>query len=62
VESQKVFRNYAESSQLRSYLVEAAWIAIRKDTEMQNYYRKHQGKKRKECHYKVAHGEEFFSY
>jgi hypothetical protein len=32
-------------------LVEAAWIAIRKDTEMQNYYRKHQGKK---CH-KVAH-------
>jgi transposase len=26
-------------SQLRSYLVEAAWIAIRKDTEMQNYYR-----------------------
>jgi hypothetical protein len=29
---------------LRVYLVEAAWIAIRKDTEMQNYYRKHQGK------------------
>jgi hypothetical protein len=26
-----------------SYLVEAAWIAIRKDTEMQKYW-KHQGK------------------
>jgi transposase len=38
-------------SQLRSYLVEAAWIAIRKDTEMQNYYRKHQGKT---CHYKSS--------
>jgi hypothetical protein len=31
---------------MRSYLVEAAWIAIRKDTEMQNYYRKHQESKR----------------
>jgi hypothetical protein len=40
----KVFRNYAEVVHtLRSYLVEAAWIAIRKDTEMQNYW-KHQGK------------------
>lgn len=42
-------------SQLRSYLVEAAWIAIRKDTEMQNYYRKHQGKNVKSIIIKVAH-------
>ena len=27
-------------SQLRSYLIEAAWMAVRKDLEMQKYYRK----------------------
>jgi transposase len=43
-ESEKCLGITPRSSQLRSYLVEAAWIAIRKDTEMQNYYRKHQGK------------------
>ena len=42
-------------SQLRSYLVEVAWIAIRKDVEMQNYYRKHQGKNVKSVIIKVAH-------
>ena len=42
-------------SQLRSYLVEAAWIAIRKDAEMQNYYRKHHGKNVKSIIIKVAH-------
>jgi transposase len=42
-------------SQLRSYLVEAAWVAIRKDTEMQLYYRKHQGKNVKSVIVKVAH-------
>jgi len=42
-------------SQLRSYLVEASWIAIRKDSEMQNYYRKHQGKNVKSIIIKVAH-------
>ena len=42
-------------SQLRSYLVEAAWIAIRKDIEMQNYYRKHHGKNVKSIIIKVAH-------
>lgn len=41
--------------QLRSYLIEAAWIAIRKDPEMQNYYRKHQGKNVKNIIVKVAH-------
>jgi hypothetical protein len=39
---------------LRSYLVEAAWIAIRKDTEMQNYYRNIKVK-RKSVIIKVAH-------
>jgi len=42
-------------SQLRSYLVEAAWIAIRKDAEMQQYYRKHTGKNVKSIIVKVAH-------
>ena len=42
-------------SQLRSYLIEAAWIAIRKDAEMQQYYRKHQGKNIKNIIVKVAH-------
>ena len=42
-------------SQLRSYLVEAAWVSIRKDIEMQNYYRKHQGKDVKNVIIKVAH-------
>ena len=42
-------------SQLRSYLIEAAWVAIRKDVEMQNYYRKHQGKNVKSIIVKIAH-------
>ncbi len=42
-------------SQLRSYLIEAAWIAIRKDPEMQDYYRKHVGKNAKNIIVKVAH-------
>lgn len=42
-------------SQLRSYLIEAAWVSIRKDVEMQNYYRKHQGKNIKSIIVKVAH-------
>jgi transposase len=41
--------------QLRSYLIEAAWVAIRKDIEMQEYYRKHQGKNVKSVIVKVAH-------
>ena len=41
-------------SQLRSYLIEAAWVAIRKDIEMQQYYRKHQGKNVKSIIVKVA--------
>lgn len=42
-------------SQLRSYLIEAAWIAVRKDPEMQAYYRKHFGKNPKTTIVKVAH-------
>lgn len=42
-------------SQLRSYLIEAAWIAVRKDLEMQQYFRKHQGKNQKNIIVKVAH-------
>lgn len=40
---------------LRSYLIEAAWIAIRKDPEIQSYYRKHAHKNPKSVIVKVAH-------
>ena len=39
---------------LRSYIIEAAWIACRKDPVMQEYYRKHQGKNSKAIIVKVA--------
>jgi transposase len=42
-------------SLLRSYLIEAAWVAIRKDPEIQTYYRKHFGKNTKTIIVKVAH-------
>ena len=40
---------------LRPYLIESAWIAIRKDPEIQAYYRKHIGKNPKSIIVKVAH-------
>jgi transposase len=40
---------------LRSYLIEAAWVAIRRDPEMQAYYRKHMGNNIKNIIVKVAH-------
>jgi transposase len=40
---------------LRSYLIEAAWVAIRIDPEIQAYYRKHTGKNSKNITVKVAH-------
>jgi hypothetical protein len=45
-----MFRNYAKEIDLNlgSYLVETAWITIRKMPEMQEYYQKYQGKKCKE--------------
>ena len=42
-------------SLIRSYLIEAAWVAIRRDAEMQAYYRKHFGKNIKNVIIKVAH-------
>lgn len=42
-------------SLIRSYLIEAAWVAIRRDPEMQSYYRKHFGKNIKNVIVKVAH-------
>jgi len=40
---------------VRSYLVEAAWVTIRRDPEMQAYYRSHFGKNVKNVIVKVAH-------
>ncbi|MET4083926.1 transposase [Pedobacter sp. UYP30] len=40
---------------LRRYLIEASWVAIRRDPEMQAYYRKHFGKNPKAIVVKVAH-------
>jgi transposase len=42
-------------SLLRSYLVEAAWVSVRIDPEMQRYYREHKGKNGKAMIIKVAH-------
>lgn len=39
---------------LRSYIIEAAWVACRKDPVMQEYYRKHIGKNPKSIIVKVA--------
>jgi hypothetical protein len=36
-------------------LIEATWVAIRKDIELQQYYKKHQGKNVKSIIVKVAH-------
>jgi transposase len=40
---------------LRSYLIEAAWVAIRRDPAMQAYYRRHIGNNIKNIIVKVAH-------
>lgn len=40
---------------VRSYLIEAAWITIRRDPQMQAYYRSHFGKNVKNIIVKVAH-------
>jgi transposase len=40
---------------IRSYLVEAAWVALRHDPELQVYYRKHVGKNPKSVIIKIAH-------
>ncbi|MBK9722665.1 MAG: IS110 family transposase [Saprospiraceae bacterium] len=40
---------------IRTYLVEAAWVALRKDPELQLNYRKHVGKNPKSVIIKIAH-------
>lgn len=40
---------------LRSYLIEAAWVAIRTDPSIQTYYRKHAARNSKSVIVKVAH-------
>ncbi len=42
-------------SLLRSYIIEAAWVALRRNPELQAYYRKHVGKNPKALIVKVAH-------
>ena len=42
-------------SLIRSYLIEAAWVAIRRDPQMQAYYRKQYGKNIKNVIVKIAH-------
>ena len=39
---------------LRSYIIESAWVALRLDPVMQNYYRKHFGKNPKSIIIKIA--------
>jgi transposase len=39
---------------LRSYIIESAWVALRLDPVMQNYYRKHIGKNPKSIIIKIA--------
>ena len=40
---------------VRSYLIEAAWVAVRFDPALQEYYRSHQGKDPRKIIVKVAH-------
>jgi len=40
---------------IRSLLVEASWVAVRTDMEIQNYYRKHSAKEPNKAIIKVAH-------
>ena len=42
-------------SLLRSYIIEAAWVALRLNPQYQAYYRKHQGKNNKNIIVKIAH-------
>jgi transposase len=42
-------------SLLRSYIIEASWVALRIDPELQAYYRKHVGRNAKTIIVKIAH-------
>jgi transposase len=46
---------YRSKSLLRSYLVESAWVSVRRDPTMQDYYRSHKGKQPNKIIIKVAH-------
>lgn len=39
---------------LRTYIIESAWVALRKDPDLQTYYRKHLGKNPKRIIVKIA--------
>lgn len=53
--SRKVGLTPRSRSLLRSYLIEAAWVALRRNPELQTYYRSHIGKDPKAIIVKVAH-------
>lgn len=53
--SRKVGLTPRSRSLLRSYIIEASWIALRRNPELQAYYRKHIGKDSKAIIVKVAH-------
>lgn len=40
---------------LRTYLIEASWVVLRKDVSMQKYYRSHVGKNPKSVIVNIAH-------
>lgn len=42
-------------SLLRSYMIEASWVALRIDPELQGYYRRHVGRNAKTIIVKIAH-------
>ncbi|MEO3404711.1 IS110 family transposase [Mucilaginibacter sp. CAU 1740] len=46
---------YRSKGILRSYLIESAWVSVRRDPTMQSYYRSHAGKQPNKIIIKVAH-------
>lgn len=46
---------YRSKGLLRSYLIESAWVSVRRDPTMQDYYRSHAGKQPNKIIIKVAH-------
>ncbi|MCR8560474.1 IS110 family transposase [Mucilaginibacter sp. BJC16-A38] len=46
---------YRRKNLLRSYMIESAWVSVRRDPTMQEYYRSHSGKQANKIIIKVAH-------
>ncbi|QJD97735.1 IS110 family transposase [Mucilaginibacter robiniae] len=46
---------YRSKVLVRSYLIESAWVSVRRDPSMQDYYRSHAGKQPNKIIVKVAH-------